>query len=257
MDEVRAWRRELSDDEAGRGIRRNLRRDTQLEDCPSGRAALDLLVRRIATRSTHPTSSGSSWLKQVLESSPGDLLCQGRPVPVDPATDLVARTTALRGVATYLTASSVTITSASRLRRWARRFLTDPARARTVIDPNALVRGALPLVFACPEVDRQRQWPSGTTAADIHAVLGLPPNDPPADICVLRFSHTATSSHGRVPTGLDAYSHLYFHPAPAGTDWGWTRDLRGPAIPPALGVRECVVAAFPAEVVQDFEVVEA
>lgn len=144
-----------------------------------------------------------------------------------------------------------------RLRLWARRFLTDPTRARTVIDQNALVRGMLPLVFACPEVDRQRQWPSGTPVADINAVLGLPSAVPAVDLCVLRFSHSATSSQGHVPTGLDAYTHPYFQPAPAGSDWGWTRDLRGPVAPPMLGVRECVVSAFSAGLIQDFEPVEA
>ena len=66
VDEIRAWRRELSNDEDGRAIRRNLRGDTQLEDCSSGRVALERLVRRIANRVADSPSTGAPWLTKVL-----------------------------------------------------------------------------------------------------------------------------------------------------------------------------------------------
>ena len=157
--EVRAWRRELSDTSDGLAVRRNLRRDTQLESSTRGRATLRRLVRRLAARASDSPSAGSPWLKQVLEDRHDEFLGQGRTVRRDTATDLVARATPLRSVATYLVRPRVlTTTDPVHLRRWARRFLTDPIRARSVVNATAMVRGVLPFVFACPDADRERHW---------------------------------------------------------------------------------------------------
>jgi hypothetical protein len=253
VDKVRIWRRELSSSNDGIVIRRNLRRDTQLESTARGRDTLRRFIGHVAVR----TSVGAPWMKQLLEDRSEELLGQGRTVAMHASTDLLARATSLLGVANYLTHPRVTITDPRHLRRWASRFLTDPTRVRSVIGATLPVRGVLPIVFGCPDVDRQVKWPSGTAVPDINAVLGLPQVDPPIDLCVMRFRRSAIPCRGHVPTGLDAYNHPYYEPVLPGSMWGLTRDLRSSVSAPIQGVRECVVVAFPARHIEDFELVEA
>ena len=261
VDEVRSWHGELAATDKGQAVLRNLRGDTQLETTARGRAALTRLVRRVNSRATDSPSVGFPWLEQVHRDRTGRFLSQGRTVRIHAATDLLARTTELNTVLEHLVRKGqITSADPTVRRRWATRFLVNPAVARTVIETGAMVRGALPLVFACPDVDRQSAMPPGTLVSDINAVLGLrsPTDpDPPVDLCVFRFRRSTTPCPGHVPTGLDAYTHPYYLPVPSGSPWGFTHDLRSPISAPQYGVRECVLDEFPAQHIEDYAVVEA
>lgn len=270
---VGEWLDDLDTSKEGGDFKRHLTHDVALPRAPAARSLLRSLITQIGTdwHISTPRQPAVEWLMGLLEAHAATFLCQGKAVPDDAATDTLCRTTSLRSVyermrpgrrrkgrpAGALAAGTVAPIDTGRLRAWGHKFLENPRLTWTEIDPAAPVRGRLPLIFACPEQDRRSAWAPGTSVRRIIEVLGLGDSSATAvDQCVMTFRQSAAGT-GHVPSALDAGPHPYFLPPRWNARWGTTCDLQWPENERHPGVRECVVPAFQAHLLAQFDVIDA
>lgn len=250
---VLTWTRDLQSSAVGSLILRNIRDEDLLPRTKSGKVAVCELIRRVSTRP--PTNTPTPWLNNLLSLHGQTFLCQSRLVAAGRRSAAQCRVTTLDTVRRHLVrdvlkGDEAIIPSASQRAADQDRLpalFDQPAILHAALDPNAVVRGRLPVVFATPEADRPAHWPQGTPVRRVLEVLGLMRSTGNlGSWCVLHFSLDGLPDRARMPSGLDAHDHKYFMAARWTDRWGWTRDLGAPSASKARGVRECVLPPFPA-----------
>lgn len=264
---VQKWTADLNHSPDGHAVRRNLVLEKRLHLEASGQSALRTLILKIGR--WNPARVGAlTWLHQLLESSSATFLCKGARVPNTADTEALCRLTSIDAVYHHLVDDRVTgtvalmavatssLTQEDELRAWAEFAFRSNAGPYSAIDPDKLVRGMLPVVFAAPKIDITAYTSAGARAGRLLRLIGKS-RDPAdwSDQCLLVFKQ-GDVPQCCVPSALDAYDNKYFLPPSKNASWGSTWDLETNGGIVVAGVRECTLMPFPARAIVEISVME-
>lgn len=244
---VSQWLAELDAEPDGRTVVSHIGGEANLPLYGEGRDAIRRFVHAAAARRS---GNPLGWYRAALKDSTLDLAIHG-PAPDATLPDEICKIMNAWAVWNRLggvfkppipPAAFRSPACQGAIEDWIRAKVCS-ARYQDELEPTQKVSGGeAPSVFSTFEEDRESKFPHGTPANRCREIVGLDPLDPPEAHVLLRYSEPAVGP-ARVPTALDAGTHLHFLPPPAGAGWGTTKDLGTPTR--SGGVREVVVRPFP------------